>query len=194
MINSFTVLSCSLLLRKGSFRTLSQLNCHVCFRMCKCTITSLWALLIMNFIHRCVCLSKRPHSVLLRDSSWPSLPIWQVFCLNDKGGTVHIRGSRRYLHEQSDWSKNTRVGSKHKAEGKAVYMYRKHSQTAVDIRLHLMKFFIFIFRVYLATLTKQAFDWRNRGTARKKWVRITGLCVEISTRNLPGMKQEWQPL
>jgi hypothetical protein len=40
--------------------------------------------------------------VLLRDSSWPSLPIWQVFCLNDKVRRVHIRGSRRYLHEQTD--------------------------------------------------------------------------------------------
>jgi ribonuclease HI len=48
-----------------------------------------------------------------------------VFCLNDKGGRVHIGGSRRYLHEQSDWSKNTRVRSKHKAEGRAVCIYRK---------------------------------------------------------------------
>jgi len=49
-------------------------------------------------------------------------------------------------------------------------MHRKSSQTADDIRLHFIKLFTFIFSVYLATLTNQAFDWRNTrtGTARKK--------------------------
>jgi len=46
-------------------------------------------------------------------------------------------------------------------------MYRKRSQTAVDILLHFMELFTFIFSVYLATLTNQAFDWGNTGTARK---------------------------
>jgi len=32
------------------------------------------SLFITKFIHRCVCLPKRPYSVLLRDSSWPSPP------------------------------------------------------------------------------------------------------------------------
>jgi hypothetical protein len=69
-------------------------------------------------------------------------------------------------------------------------MYRKRSQTAVDISLHFMELFTFIFSVYLATLTNQSFDWGNTGTARKKWVRMAGLFVEISTGNFPDTKQE----